>query len=82
MFAISIGASKKQCTSLGLSSSVRDATFVPLFVRVGLSADQAVTFSLLVVLVLNVVAGLMGLVAWTIHPVSRERSTQQAREAP
>ena len=61
---------------------VRDAALILLFARQGLRADQAVTFSLLLVLVLNVVAGLMGLVAWTIHPVSWERSTQQAREAP
>jgi len=64
---------------------VRDAALILLFARQGLSADQAVTFSLLLVLVLNVVAGLMGLVAWTAHPVSwgqtTQPATQQAREA-
>ncbi len=48
---------------------VRDATFVALFRPIGLSAEMAVGYSLLILLVFNAFGGLIGAVAWFVKPL-------------
>ena len=48
---------------------VRDATFVALFRPIGLTAEMAVSYSLLILLVFNVFGGLIGALAWLVKPL-------------
>jgi uncharacterized protein (TIRG00374 family) len=53
---------------------VRDSVLILLFAKEGLGADLAVSFSILLLVVLNVFSGLFGLIAWIIHPVQWKRT--------
>jgi uncharacterized protein (TIRG00374 family) len=48
---------------------VRDAAFVALFQSIGLSAEMAVSYSLLILLVFNAFGGLIGALAWFMKPL-------------
>jgi uncharacterized protein (TIRG00374 family) len=48
---------------------VREAAFVALFRPIGLTAEMAVSYSLLILLVFNAFGGLIGALAWLVKPL-------------
>jgi len=47
----------------------RDATLIFLFSLIGLSAETALSYSLLVLLTFYIFGGLIGFLAWMVHPI-------------
>ena len=48
---------------------VRDATFIALLLPLGVTAEMAVSYSVLILLVFNVFGGAWGAIAWLTKPL-------------
>ena len=48
---------------------VRDATFLALLLPLGVTAELAISYSLLILLVFNVFGGALGAIAWFSKPL-------------
>jgi len=48
---------------------VRDATFLALLLPLGVTAELAISYSLLILLVFNVFGGALGAIAWFMKPL-------------
>lgn len=48
---------------------VRDATFIALLLPLGVTAEMAVSYSLLILLVFNILGGALGAIAWFTKPL-------------